>query len=146
VNKLNVIWCLTSLANVALCLLLLFNGYYVRYSWLFFSCVFSVVVDMFSYFALTRDPAHYAILLQATYIACLGLNGLIIWESWWLSNRRVYLPIEFYLGMKLGALLTERGDFLMAAYYMQCGLRVVNLGVICWLIYIFRKEPLYALE
>ena len=82
-------------------------------------------------------------ILQATYVACIGLNGLIIWESWWLRDRRVYLPIEFYLGMKLGALLTERGNFLMAAYYMQCGLRVVNLLVICWLIAIFRKEPFH---
>ena len=142
-NKLNVIWCLTSAANVILGLLLLFNGYYVRYSWLFFSCVFSVIVDMFGYFALTRDSAHYDLIFRLVYLAMIGINILIIWESFKLNDLRVRVPIEIELGMELVTFLAVKTEFHMAAYDMQCGLRVVNLLVIFWLIWIFRKEPFY---
>jgi hypothetical protein len=137
------IWILTVIGNFSLAMILLWRGWYIRYSWLFMACLYSVMCDAIEWYSRTYDSPHYPELWRVILFIALGFNFAIIWESFCNKNMRVCIPVEWQLGIELIAFLAEKAQFLWIAYYIQCFLRVSNLAMIVWFIWIFRGEPFY---
>lgn len=142
--SMDTIWALTIFGNVTLSLLLLYRGWYVRYGWLYASTIYSVLADLGMWFARYHDAGHYALLFRVVIWISMGFNIAIIFEAHCMGNRRVSMPVEFQLAMELVAFLTERAQLLWTAYRMQCSLRITNLIMILWFLWIFRKKTYYS--
>lgn len=136
------IWVLTTLGNVTLALLLLYRGWFIRYSWLFASAMLSVGADGMLWYS-RINHLDYGHLWRLVFFLCLGVNLAVIFEAHFLRNRRVSIPVELQLLGELVAFLAEKAEFLWVSYYIQCGLRITNLLMIVWFIIVFKGEPSY---
>ncbi len=139
----NGIWLATILGNILLALLLLWRGHYIRYSWLALSAILAVFAD--AYFWYCRNFHHALYMPSRTFIffLWLGLNGMVIFEAFCWRNPSIQVPMELQVAGELALLLTQKFHFLWVAYFVDCGLRISNLLMICWFLYLFRKEPIY---
>jgi hypothetical protein len=134
----------TLAGNVILACSLVQKDHYVRYGWLTISTMFSIFADVMLQFCRVHIHHSYANLLDAVWTVCLLLNFMIVFEGWRWKNARVHVPVETQLGVELLAFLTQKAGLLWTFYYMQVGLRIYNILLIYWFIFLFRKEPNYG--
>jgi len=140
------VWIVTLFANTILTLLLIFNGWYVRYGWLTLTCLLAVVADGVMWWCHTYTHSLYEPLrLFIFYFLFYALDALVIWEAWRWNNRRVRLPMEILLGVSLVVIATKKADLLWVTYFLECGLRWFNMLITLYFISQFRREAKYVL-
>jgi hypothetical protein len=133
------VWLLTIAANIALAVELVWREHYLKFSYLTTATILSVIIDAWFWFARTYHHSVYMPSRGLIFFVFLGINALIILES--RNERRVRIPIEtYFIGMILLQGFQHTG-LKWTIYYVDCGLRILNLFIIVWLIILFSRTP-----
>ncbi len=128
---------LTVLANLILCVIVVYGGYFRRYTWLTYFAAFVIFTDAFLYRVHTLQPAVYDQALTCVHFSYVFFNLMVIF---WTDDRRIAFPVELQLLVEFVAFLTKRAEFLWATYYLRCGLAVSNLLMLTYFIFIIWRN------
>ena len=134
----HILWPITSICNVLLALELVIRKHFGRYFWLTLSTVLAVFCDAVLRTIYTQQHYVYSDASRVVYCVYLMLNLMVIFDSW--KDKRVRIPVECQLALELATDLVQKAGLLWSAYYLGCFLRLSNLVMIGYFLYIFRKE------
>jgi len=144
------IWAITVLVNILLSVLLIAREHYLRFGWLTFNCILSVIAD--AYFAYMRYGHHSGYMPSRNFLffLWLGIDLAIIFESW--NFKQVRVPMELQVLGGFAQWIVFYSGHKLWAYDINLVLRVTNLIIFTFYLILFsrrtprelRKEPKYA--